>query len=400
MGAVHPTLARRARILVALILLAAGLAPVNGARAADPDDVVVNLVQQASGLTSPIAIAAPNDGSRRIFVVEQAGRIRVWKASTGVRSKAFLNISGRVNSAGYEQGLLGLAFHPNYENNGRFFVAYTDGQGDLRISRFRIADPSRNNAPESSERILLQVRHRANTNHNGGQLQFRGDLLYISTGDGGGGNDPGNNAQDISSLLGKILRINPNKSCGSKRYCIPKGNPFRGSTPGRGEIWHYGLRNPWRFSFDRSNGVMFIGDVGQQAREEIDRAGKRAKGLNFGWDCREGDIAGPGWGQDYCTGKSFRGPIWNYSRSGGRCAVIGGYVYRGSDYGALRGLYLYADHCSGEVWALRRRSNGTWDNGKVDTHSGNITSFGERPNGEIYVTTLDGRLWKVTGRRR
>lgn len=390
------TVSRPARALAACLLLAAIAQP---ARAADPDDVAGDLDQLASGFDQPVAIAAPDDGSGRLFVVEQPGRIRVWTPGGGVRDTPFLAITGRVRCCG-EQGMLGLAFHPNYATNGRFYVSYTDDQGDLRVSRFRITNPAGNNAPEGSERIIIEIPHRDYTNHNAGQLNFGSRYLLISTGDGGGSGGPRGYAQSRSSLLGKILRIDVDDQCGSRRYCIPGSNPYAGDTPGRGEILHLGLRNPWRWSFDQTTMRMFIADVGQNAREEISVAPAGSAGLNFGWDCREGDLnTVDEYGGSYCAGKTFRAPVHDYDQTvGSRCAVIGGYVYRGSSSPALRGLYVYSDYCSQELWALRRQANGVWDNGAIGTAPGNITSFGQKPNGEVFAVTSDGRLWRVTGR--
>jgi glucose/arabinose dehydrogenase len=388
-----------ARAVTAIIVLASIAVPgPEAARAADVDDVTVGFDLVASGLDYPTGVAAPDDGSGRVFIVEKSGRVRVWRSGTGVRDTPFLSITGRVNSGGYEQGMLGLAFHPNFDANGRFYVTYTDGQGDLRIARFRIADPSGNDAPESSERIILQVTHRQNDNHNGGDVHFGSRYLFVSTGDGGGGGDEGGYAQNKGSLKGKILRIDVDRSCGDRRYCIPGSNPFFGSTPGRGEVWHYGLRNPWRWSFDPATGRMYIGDVGQSAREEVDVAADGARGINFGWDCREGTLDTEAlYGGAYCTGGSFRGPVAQYDHSGGRCAIIGGAVYRGDTSPALRGIFVYADNCSNEVWGLKRRANGTWDTARIGVSPGSITGFGQRPNGEVFAVTSDGRMWRVTG---
>jgi glucose/arabinose dehydrogenase len=349
----------------------------------------VTLSRIASGFTQPTAVAWPNDGSGRLFVVEQPGRIRVRTPSGGIGT--YLDIRSRVLDGG-ERGLLGLAFHPSFRSNGYFFVHYTDAQGDIRVSRFK-ASPTSNTASASSEAILLDIPHRAHSNHNGGQVSFGPDgFLYIGNGDGGGAGDPDGNAQDLSSLLGKILRIDVNRSCGGKRYCIPADNPFAGSSTRAQEIWHYGLRNPWRFSFDKRYGSLWIGDVGQGAREEIDAVAKGG-GRNFGWDCREGTLDTAGlYGGTYCASRSgqFSAPLFEYGHSGGRCAIIGGYRYRGRLEPEMTGMYLYADYCTGEVWALAGSVNA-----RVYDHSRNITSFGENPSGELYVVDSAGSLYRV-----
>ncbi|HEX9776017.1 MAG TPA: PQQ-dependent sugar dehydrogenase [Actinomycetota bacterium] len=379
--------------------------------AVNPANVKVTFKQLSAGLVRPTAITDPKDGTSRVFIVEQAGRVRIWTSGGGLRSRAFLDIRGRVLSyadsgGGNEQGLLGLAFHPKFTSNGKFYVSYTDQQGDLVVARYKVNPPTANRATHSSHRKIIDINHPGHPAHNGGQLHFDDTYLFISTGDGGGAGDPGNDAQDKGSLLGKILRINVNKQCGSKRYCSPGTNPFHGSTPGRGEILHYGLRNPWRWSFDRANGTMIIGDVGEQAREEVSAAGRNARGVNFGWDCREGTVnVADVYGGGYCSGRTFKAPRWDYNQTdNGRCAIIGGYVYRGSRFPVMRGVYVYADFCSDEVWGLAR-SDGAWKNAQVATAPDSITTFGQRPNGDILAATMSlatgaGRLFLVKGRAR
>ncbi len=374
-------------------------APATGAAVAsreDPRAIALRFRQKTGGLDQPVAIASPRDGTKRLFIVERPGRIRIWTRKNGLRSRPYLSIRGRVNDGGNEQGMLGLAFHPNFKNNRFFYVTYTDGQGDLRVVRFRGGSSyTSNRANRNSHRILLQVRHRNFTNHNAGQLNFDSKFLFISTGDGGGAGDPDDNAQDLSSLKGKILRINVNRQCGKKRYCVPRTNPFKGSTPGRGEIYHYGLRNPWRWSFDRKNGRMHIADVGQNSREEVSTAKAGVAGLNFGWDCREGSAAFES--SPYCEGADFKDPRHDYALTGGRCAIIGGYVYRGSADPELRGMYVYSDHCSSEVWVLGR-FDGRLRKSQAATAPGNISSFGEHGSGELFAVTLDGSLYRVRAR--
>lgn len=383
--------------ILAVALVALGLAaPV---RAADPRTIRAGFSRLSSGFSSPIAIAAPDDGTGRLFVAEQPGRIRVRSSSGTIRT--YLDIRSRVRSGG-ERGLLGLAFHPNFRSNGQFFVHYTDGNGDVRISRFR-ATPSANSASANTETILVRIPHRSYANHNGGQVAFspRDGYLYAAIGDGGGQGDPAANSQDLGVLLGKIIRIDVDGACSGKHYCIPSTNPFARSTVRRREIWHYGLRNPWRFSF-AANGTMWIGDVGERAREEIDTAAATTGGRNYGWDCREGSLNTAGtYGGSYCSGKSFVGPFRQYSHSDGRCAIIGGNVYSGSRYRALmNGVYLYGDYCTGEVWGLARTSSGSWVNAEIYDHSRPITSFGQDATGEVYAVDIAGYLYRVTARSR
>jgi glucose/arabinose dehydrogenase len=382
-----------------LALLALLALPARPGSAADPRRVAVGLYRISSGLASPTAIAAPNDGSNRYFVTEQPGRVRVRVTNVGVLSKPYLDITSRVTSGG-ERGLLGMVFHPNFRSNGLFYVSYTNGQGALRISRFA-STPRYNEVRAATEVVLLEVPHPNFGNHNGGMLAFGPDgYLYISTGDGGSANDPNGNGQNVNTLLGKILRIDVNRTCSPTRYCIPSTNPWASVAGRRKEIWHYGLRNPWRFSFDRSTLQMYIADVGQGSREEVDVAAAGAKAINWGWDCREGTQT-TNFGAPACRGRTFTPPVREYDHGGGRCSITGGYVYRGSAYASLLGgIYLHADYCSGQVWGMSKASNGSWIVSQVATHSGNITSFGESPSGELFVVDGGGSLYRITATAR
>jgi glucose/arabinose dehydrogenase len=384
---------RPASRVIALATLLVTLSPWQ-VRAADPRNVRVSLVRVASGLVNPVAIAATNDGTSRLFIVEQDGRIRV-RTRSGLVTRPYLDIRSRVRAGG-ERGLLGLAFHPRFASNGNFFVAYNDADGDVRISRFH-ATPSANVASSSSEVIFLDIPHRQFGNHNGGQVAFGPDgYLYAGIGDGGGAGDPNGNAQDLSLLLGKIIRVDVNRACSGKRYCIPSGNPFAGSSTRAQEIWHFGLRNPWRFSFDRKYGSMWIGDVGQGAREEVDSVASGG-GRNFGWDCREGTLdTSTTYGGSYCAARAsqFQRPTYQYATgSNGRCAIIGGYRYRGRLYPAMAGMYIYGDYCTGEMWALAGSTNA-----KVYDHPRAITSFGESAGAELFVVDTGGNMYRVTAR--
>ena len=332
----------------------------------------VGLTHVASGFTDPVFVGHAGDGSNRLFIVERAGRIRVLLpgATMGIE---FLNITPSVSTTG-EQGLLGLAFHPQYATNRRFFVFYTrKPDGAIRISEFRAtSDP---NLADHIERPLLTIPHPGQANHNGGMIAFGNDgLLYIAVGDGGSGNDPPNNAQNLNVLLGKILRINVNTPSG---YLIPASNPFAGATPGLDEIYAYGLRNPWRFSVDRSTGQLWVGDVGQGSKEEIDTP--IVAGGNYGWRVFEG-VTCTGNGPAACNPAAYSAPVIEYTHDGGRCSVTGGNVYRGSKGTLTPGTYIYGDFCTGEVFAS---SNGIQS--RVFDTSQNISSFGEDQAGELYL---------------
>ena len=330
---------------------------------------------------------APGD-SQRVFVVTQPGIIYVFNNDPNVSTaKVFLDISARVTDDGGEQGLLGLAFDPNYPSNGFLYLNYNpnfDNTGAnprrTAISRFTVSS-NPDAADPASEAVLLSY-PQPFANHKGGWLDIGPDgKLYIATGDGGSGGDPNNNAQSLNTLLGKILRIGTDGT-------VPADNPFAPQLSARGEIWAYGFRNPYRAAFDRNSGELWVGDVGQNQWEEIDLV---SAGGNYGWRKFEGkhvfNAADPDPGNTLL-------PLLEYDHSGGRCSVIGGYVYRGGAIGALRGVYLYADYCSGELWGLTR-AMGTASSTLLGDVPGNPTSFGEDAAGEIYVTSFDGNIYKI-----
>jgi glucose/arabinose dehydrogenase len=355
------------RLLLAVSCLLLVVSSSSAGAAVDPRNVKVSLVTVATGLADPVALAHP-PGDSRLFVVERAGRIRVIRNGV-LRSTPFLDIRSVVNDAG-EGGLLSVAFRPDYRTSGLFYVAYTDASQRLRIVRYH-ATPTSDVANPSGYGTLA-IPHPGPTNHYGGQIAFGpAGLLYIGTGDGGGAGDPNGNAQNPRSLLGKILRINVGPSPATSTYTIPPGNPYASSSVNRREIWHLGLRNPWRFSFDTGNGDLWIGDVGQSAREEIDRTS--TGGLNLGWDCREGTV-GTSYGSG-CRTSGYTGPIHEYNHDYG-CAIIGGFVYRGSRYSSLvGGQYIYGDYCSARVWSLGRDASGRQVNGQLADFGGNILAF-------------------------
>jgi glucose/arabinose dehydrogenase len=360
----------------------------------DPTRVRVALRPVARGLEAPLYVTGAGDGSERLFVVEQGGTIRIVEDGKVVPAP-FLDISSRITSGG-EQGLLGLAFHPNYEDDGRFYVDYTDRLGDTVVAEYRVDPANPNRADPSSERVLLHVTQPF-ANHNGGDVAFGPDGdLYVAFGDGGSGGDPMGNGQNLDTLLGKLLRIDVDHPSGGRPYGIPADNPFAKRSGARPEIWAFGLRNPWRFSFDRLTHDLWIGDVGQGEHEEIDHVPAGAGGQNFGWNIMEGPACfEPSTG---CDRSGLTLPVASYTHAEGNCTVIGGYVYRGSAFRILRGGYLYADFCAGKVWLLdaqhpRQRSVEVLDVPHF------VSSFGEDDEGELYLTALDsGDVFQVTGR--
>jgi len=364
------------RILLLLSLLAA---------AASAQDIVLTTV--ASGLDQPLGLT--HAGDTRLFITLQRGRIVIWDG-TRVLPTPFLDVSGLVSCCG-ERGLLGVAFHPQYATNGFFFVDYTRGDGDIVVARYHVsADPNR--ADPASATILLTLEHSQFGNHNGGQLQFGPDgYLYIGTGDGGSGGDPNNRAQNLNDPLGKILRLDVDAG---PPY-IPPTNPFPNA---RREIWAYGLRNPWRFTFDRETGDLFIADVGQNAFEEIDFQPRASLGgENYGWRPMEGNHCfNPPSG---CFSPSFKLPIFEYSHNDGSCSVTGGYRYRGVRMPSLRGAYFYGDFCTGKVW-VGTESGGAWTSRLLLQTTMQISSFGEDLNGELYVLDLRGSVLAFSERLR
>lgn len=358
---------------------------------APPDEIAIGLRQVASGFSSPIGVTGAGDGRRWLYVVEQDGRVVVLRDG---RKSRFLDVSDRTDGGG-EQGLLGLAFHPDYESNGRFFVNYTDLQGDTVIAEYRRSRRSYARARRGSERVLLRV-DQPFPNHNGGGLAFGLDgMLYIALGDGGSAGDPAGNGQRKDTLLGKMLRID----VGGDPYDVPEDNPFAGRPDARGEIWAYGLRNPWRFSFDRASGDMWIGDVGQGEWEEVNREPAESPGgLNYGWNVKEGRACYPAGEQCEVTGEvleDMTDPLAVYSHDHG-CSVTGGHVYRGRAFAELRGNYFFGDYCSGTLWAVAAGGPARQRPVKLLETDLSISSFGEDDRGEIYLTDLaGGRLFRL-----
>lgn len=377
-----------------VVLVPSACAISSGVQPTDPCSVQfpttvpqIELQQLATGFTRPVYLTHAGDSSGRLFVVEQSGIIKIIRNGQTLATP-FLDIRDRVESGG-EKGLLSVAFHPKYRENGRFFVNYTARKnGVLKsvIAEYRVS--SNPDIADRTERVILEI-EQPFANHNGGLNKFGPDgFLYIGLGDGGAAGDPFNNAQNLETLLGKILRIDIDK----EPYAIPQDNPFVGNANAQGEIWAYGLRNPWRFSFDRCTGRLFAGDVGQNRLEEIDLI---EKGKNYGWKIMEGS-------QCYdpptlCNTQGLELPIAEYDHSLG-CSVTGGYVYRGTQYPSLVGHYLFGDYCSGRIWSLVQEPSGKWTMRQLIDSPFSISSFGEDEQSELYVVHYGGAIYRITAK--
>lgn len=342
-----------------------------------------------AGLQSPVHLTAP-PGDDRLFVLEQGGRIRVVRNGS-LLPTPFLDLTDRVGSAGSEQGLLGLAFHPEYATTGHLFVNYTDLNGDTRVERYTVtADPDA--ADPASARSILQV-EQPFSNHNGGLVVFGPDgMLYVGLGDGGGAGDPRGNGQDPGTLLGSILRLDVD---GGDPFAIPADNPFVEDPDARDEIWAWGLRNPWRFAFDESAGVLYIADVGQNAFEEVNAESADAGGLNYGWNVMEGaHCFDPPSG---CDQTGLTPPVLEYENGpGGTCSVTGGFVYRGDRIPGIRGHYFYSDFCAGFLRSFRLEDGEAVDRREWEVGDlGQVTSFGVDAAGELYILSADGRVFRL-----
>ena len=346
----------------------------------------------ADGFSNPVEMQ--NVGDDRLFIVEKRGVIEILQLDGTTNPTPFLDIQNIVLTPGGnydERGLLGLAFHPDYINNGYFYVNYIDNFGNTQISRFSVSTSDPSIADPDSEFQILEV-EQPYINHNGGCLRFGPEgYLYIGLGDGGSAGDPENRSQNLQTLLGKMLRIDIDNTEGSTNYAVPSNNPFVGDPNALDEIWSYGLRNPWRFSFDSETDELWIGDVGQGSIEEIDRAAAGISGQNYGWRCYEGN-------QEYntsgCPNQSeLTFPVAEYSHSGGNCSITGGYVYRGEIYENFLGIYFYADFCSGEIGTIDQ-SNNQINHGP---YNGSWVSFGEDKNKELYIIDNFGSIYKIEG---
>jgi glucose/arabinose dehydrogenase len=356
--------------------------------------VPVGLQEVAAGLSFPLYLTAPPGDLARLFIVEKGGAIRIVKDGA-LLPTPFLDLSGRV-STGAEQGLFGLAFDPAYAANGRFVVHYTDVAGNTVVSLFRVGADDPDRADPSSEVVLLTA-EQPFANHNGGQILFGPDgMLYVGLGDGGGGDDPGGRGQSLTDLLGDILRVDVR---GGTSYTVPPDNPFVGRTDARPEIWSFGLRNPWRFTFDPATGDLYIADVGQSAWEEVDvvtAAQGAGRGANFGWSVMEGRhcYTDPG-----CDPSQFTLPVVEYSHDKG-CSITGGFVYRGAAIPALQGHYFYADYCQGWVRSFRLQDGQAVEPQAWPTLApgGAVPGFGQDAAGELYVMNAEGRVFRIVPR--
>lgn len=353
-----------------------------------PPDLTLKVDPFVSGLTAPVFLTQPlNDG--RIFVVEQGGRIRLVKNGV-LQTTPFLNISTRVLCCG-ERGLLSVAFHPQYATNHYFYVYFTtQTNGDIRIERFTttanpdVADPA-------SSKLIITTPHSTYANHNGGLVSFGLDgMLYAGLGDGGGGGDPLGNAQNFNAILGSLIRLDVS----GDPYTIPASNPFVNQQNRRGELWAKGLRNPWRFAFDAPTGLLYIADVGQDAREEVDVVPATQSGVNYGWSVMEGASC---YNATTCTQTGFTPPILDYGHTGGACSITGGYVYRGSAIPGIRGHYFYSDYCSGFLRSFRYENGVAVDQKDWGLSMGLVTSFGVDLAGELYVLSGNSILKVAQG---
>jgi glucose/arabinose dehydrogenase len=348
----------------------------------------LRLTQIGDRFRSPVYLTSP-PGDPRLFVVEQAGRIVIVRNGSAL-SEPFLDISSRVKSGG-EQGLLSMAFHPDHRTNGQFFVNFTDRQGDTHVERFTVTTNPDVADPQSAK-LVISI-DQPYSNHNGGHVLFGPDgMLYIGMGDGGSGGDPRGNGQNPNALLGKILRLNVSRT---EPYSIPVGNPFAAGSRGRPEIWATGVRNPWRLAFDRTSGLLYIADVGQNEIEEVNVVQASRAGVNYGWNVMEGDKC---YRANVCNRDGIQMPALTYDHSGGACSITGGYVYRGRAVPSIAGHYFYSDYCSGWIRSFRFQNGRAVDRRewRVD-NLGHVVSFGEDSSGELYIVGENGRIWRISG---
>jgi glucose/arabinose dehydrogenase len=374
-------------LMVMVVSVASGQDTPVTTRDSAPDASKYKLVEVINGLKSPVLATGANDGSERLFIVQQGGIILVM-VNGQMQSTPFLDVSNLVSTDASERGLLGLAFHPKFAENGTFFIDYTDVNGDTVVAKYRVSADNPNVADPNSDQIILQVLQ-PYANHNGGNVIFGPDgYLYIGLGDGGSAGDPQHNGQKPNVLLAKILRIDVDSA---RPYAIPPDNPYTRNPALAKEVWAMGLRNPWRFNFDRATGDLYIGDVGQDKWEEVDFQPADSKGgENYGWNIMEGTHPYSG-----ATSPSpLVAPFFDYPHSEG-CSVTGGYVYRGKALPDLQGYYFFGDYCFGTIWASYRDSGGAWHtNVFTDSHVP-ISSFGQDDDGELYVVNHGGTVLKL-----
>jgi glucose/arabinose dehydrogenase len=376
-------------LIMATVATAVGLAApaAAGNRGVPLDQLRVTTTEVAAELEKPTSIAGLPDG--RLLITEKPGRIRVYDPRTGLSPTPVLDISDRVNESEAERGLLGLALAPDYSRTRNVYVAYTGlPDGAVILSRVTLTT--------GAEQVLLTQEHAEFGNHNGGHVTFGPDgYLYLGIGDGGSGGDPFGSGQDLGTLLGKVLRIDVSRTCGALPYCVPRSNPFVGVSGARPEIWAWGLRNPWKFSFDKADGSLWIADVGQGRYEEVDHIGARDGGVNFGWSCMEGPVV---FDETRCDPEAeLTAPVFHYRSGVEGCAVIGGAVYRGARYAELAGgTYVAADFCAMTAYGLRAGRDGTHTGAAIGTFPEYVTAFGTDHRGEFYVVTeTPGKLYRV-----
>lgn len=394
----------RAAVVAALatgVLVAPSPAQATTTATVSPAAVSAHLVKRAGGFVDPVAVTTARDSLTRTYVTEQRGTVRLVDSSFHVHAGFYLDIRSRVVSGG-EQGLLSVVFDPNFSRHPYLWAAYTrKSDGALQVSRFHASSAKATSVSASTEVKLFAVPHPQYTNHNGGQLMFgRGGLLFISTGDGGGAGDPFGNAEKLTSLSGKLLRVDAEHFCGTLHYCIPSSNPFHtSSNANKRLVFDYGLRNAWRYSIDAADGTLWIGDVGQDTYEEVDHVAIIG-GKDFGWSCREGRAI---YNSSRCSGRHLTAPVYVYSHGSNDsngCAIIGGFAYHGSSYAFARGLYFFADYCSGNIWATGRNSSGGYPTARVGGFAGNLTGFGETDSHEILAVAQDGNLYRLVITKR
>lgn len=376
----------------------AGSAPAASVAAAEQlDRLAVTTTQVASGLQRPTAITAPDDGSSRLLIAEKPGTVRVYNPDSGLESEPLLDITDRVDDTANERGLLGIAASPDFEETHSLYVAYTSlPAGEVTLSRFALSDAAQDPVPADAEEVLITQPHSEFTNHNGGQVAFGPDgALYWSLGDGGGSGDALDVAQDLGSLLGKILRIDVSADC-PDAYCVPADNPFVGDENARPEIWAYGLRNAWRFSFDSQDGSLWIADVGQGTQEEVNRLAPDQGGANLGWPCREGTSE---FDPSRCSSDvDYVEPVFTYQTGADGCAIVGGHVYRGAQFAdAAAGAYVTTDYCTATGWAIDAAPESSHPSAVIGEFPIQVSTFGEDADGELYVVNdLPGQLHEVS----
>jgi glucose/arabinose dehydrogenase len=389
---------RTAGVAVAIAALLAWPPPASAVTLPPLDQITASTTQVAFGLRRPTALTAPDDSSQRLLIAEKAGRVRVFHPDTGLASAPLLDLTDRVDPAG-EAGLIGIVTSPDFAQTHTLYVVYTSPPDTtLTLSRFVLDSADQNPVPTAGEEVLLTQAHAEFRNHYGGQLAFGPDgFLYWSFGDGGDSGDSLGHAQDLGSLLGKIVRLDVSRSCGELPYCVPEDNPFVSDPRARPEIWAYGMRNPWKFSFDPADGSLWIGDVGQATAEEVNRLPAGSAGANLGWSCREGtEVFNP---ERCSTGVEYVDPVFTHRTSFDGCAVIGGHVYHGTQFADLvEGTYILTDYCSAAVWAVRPNGDGTYGSARIaELPIAQPTALEIDSSGEFYlVNDLPGQLHRLS----